>query len=84
MVVSERDRSARGGTLHTPSREPVCIACGAAYDEIEWRSLHVAERIGAEEVRLHVRGWPDGLYVEVRHCGRCGRMIAAKREVCGP
>jgi hypothetical protein len=59
----------------------VCNACGALYSDEDWRALAMSERIQAPEIDRLVRDWPENLCVEVRGCRRCGRSIAAKREV---
>ena len=55
-----------------------CRACGATYELVAWSALTMIERVDATEVRRVVCGWPDGTSVEVRHCGGCGRSIAAR------
>jgi hypothetical protein len=56
-----------------------CGACGALYDGVTWSRLPLFGRIGACEVRKLILRWPDGMCVEVRRCGGCAGLIAAKR-----
>jgi hypothetical protein len=67
-------------TPSAPAPALACSGCGATYGDAAWRSLAVSARIEAAEVRRLVSPWPDGMVIEVRHCGGCGRAIAAKRR----
>jgi len=40
----------------------------------------MSQRIEPAELRRLVRDWPEWFCVEVRRCGRCEGLIAAKRE----
>jgi hypothetical protein len=57
----------------------ICGACGARLADDAWTSLVLSRRIEAPELRTMMSGWPDGYCIEVRHCGRCGRLVASKR-----
>jgi hypothetical protein len=56
-----------------------CGACCARLADEAWTSLLLARRIEAPELRAILCAWPDGYCIEVRHCGRCGHLVAAKR-----
>jgi hypothetical protein len=64
----------------TSRRAVRCSACGATYFEDEWGSLVLARRIEPSEIRRLVRGWDDGLSIEVRRCRSCSASIAVKRH----
>jgi hypothetical protein len=72
------------GAMTSPTFERVeraitCRACGALYAEESWTRLVVSALVEASEIRRLVRGWPEGLCVEVRSCQRCATPIAVKR-----
>jgi hypothetical protein len=63
----------------TSRRAVTCSACGETYFDDEWRSLVLTQRIEPPEIRRLVRGWDDGLSIEVRRCRACSGSIAVKR-----
>jgi hypothetical protein len=60
-----------------------CSVCAATYCEDEWTSLVLFQRIEPSEIRRLVRGWDDGLSIEVRRCRSCSASIAVKRHRSG-
>jgi hypothetical protein len=56
-----------------------CSGCGARYTIDAWHGLPLSHRIDASEVRLVVRDWPEGAWIEARSCSRCASLIALRR-----
>jgi hypothetical protein len=63
------------------TRKIQCASCRAVFDDGQWESFDLVERICADEVSRVVRGWSPTECVEVRLCCVCGKPIAAKRPV---
>jgi hypothetical protein len=73
-MSNEQDR------MHKHAGKAVtCGTCGARYEDVAWARLTLSQRIEAAALRLLVSDWPEELCVEVRACGACSRLIAAKR-----
>ena len=74
-----RSAQAMSDRSHKRAGAVRCSACGASYDDEAWAMLVLFQRIEPTEVRPFVRDWPEDHCVEVRSCGACARLIAARR-----
>lgn len=68
-----------------PSAEPgAMVACPHCRTVAVWGSLDRIKVLDGAALESHLTVPPDGWFVDVRACARCGRRLARKVRPTGP